>query len=627
MAFQIDSICAQNTDHDIIKSLEDLPKGLPTTFRRILRRLQRSAFADPNLARKIFEIVGAAQRPLTLDELGEAISITPGDTVWDSSKSVNDILKSLESCGSFIVVDEELSTVHFAHSSVKRHLLSKPTDLDLPDYHIDPLRADINLGRIAVTYLNLDVFGNQLSKTSGSSQRYAANVPSFVVRSALPNRNVVNKMALAVLRGRKMRGNDSGPNLERSANLLSEKNAQMREVFSFLPYCQEYWLYHSKNFLDSELDPVYKLWNRLLNGEVRTAELPWAPEYLFDLSEQLVDWAKKNRNDALTRWAIHKLWSRLLYKPAVTDIEQLELFLCLLPDKDTIRGLNLGPKHRDDALLMEAASRGYEMVVRLALQERADINPQDDTYGNALHAAISASNMILTTQMLVAKLLIEKGADVNCHGGRYGTPLQAGAATNGMHSIVKLLLENGADVNACGGKYGTALIAAARIDNVAALRLLLDAGADVDARGGNHGTALIAAVANEKLWAIEILLEAGADINYCGAEGESPLRVAANVRNEYIVKKLLDNGALVYAKLESVHQYMKDFDTNRSIAQLLYDSQLQPLAKQLNFFGLGISPLREFRRLERARALPSEPTTRNWDQQQAPAGVPREAFQ
>ena len=383
MAFQIDSICAQNTDHDIIKSLEDLPKGLPATFRRILRRLQRSAFADPNLGRKIFEIVAAAQRPLTLDELGEAISITPGDTVWDRSKSVNDILKSLESCGSFIVVDEELSTVHFAHSSVKRHLLSKPTDLDLPDYHIDPLRADINLGGIAVTYLNLNVLGNQLSKTSGSSQRYAANVPSFVVRSALPKRNVVNKMALAVLRGRKMRGNDSGPNLERSANLLSEKNAHMQEVFSFLPYCQEYWLYHSKSFADSTPYPVYKLWTSLVSGEVSTVELPWAPENLLDLGEQFVDWISKNRHDALTKWAIYKLCFLHSHNPAVFIIEQLELFLSLLPDDDTFPKLDFISKHRVNALLVEAASRGCEKVVRLAVQEGADINTLDAANSNA----------------------------------------------------------------------------------------------------------------------------------------------------------------------------------------------------------------------------------------------------
>ena len=218
---------------------------------------------------------------------------------------------------------------------------------------------------------------------------------------------------------------------------------------------------------------------------------------------------------------------------------------------------------------MEALRRGYEMVVQLAL------NAQDTTYSNALHAAISSSNIISPSNMIIAKLLIETGADVNCHCGRYGTPLQAGAATHGMEAIVKLLLEHGADVNACGGEHGTALVAAARIDNVAALRLLLDAGADVDARGGNHGTALIAAVANNNLRAVVILLEAGADVNCCGAEGKSPLRVAANVRNEHIVKKLLDNGALIDAKLKSMHKYMEDFDTNGRIAHLLYREYLQ----------------------------------------------------
>lgn len=66
-----------------------------------------------------------------------------------------------------------------------------------------------------------------------------------------------------------------------------------------------------------------------------------------------------------------------------------------------------------------------------------------------------------------------------------------------MDPTVKLLLEKGADVNACGGEHGTALAAAARIENVAALRLLLDAGADVDVCGRNRSTALIAAVANK----------------------------------------------------------------------------------------------------------------------------------
>lgn len=387
VAFQIDSICALNTDHDIISSLKDLPKGLPATFRRILSRLQDSAFADPGLGRKIFEIVAAAQEPLTLDELREAISITPGDTAWDGSRLVNDVLRSLESCGSLLIVDEELSTVHFAHSSVKLHLSSEPTDLDVQDYHIDPFQADINLGKVAVTYLNLDVLGNGLSKKSeptsgpanGPAQLYTASVPSLVVRSALPKRDVVNRMALAILRGRKMPRNDSGLNLETSGNLRSEIITQMQDMFTFLPYCQKYWLYHSKNF-PYELDRVDGLLDRLVNGMVHTVELPWAPERLTDLGEKFVHWVSNNRQHALRKREIDKLCYKYAYDPEIFDIRQLEESLSVLLYEDDFRSLNIKPGYQVAGLLQEAASHGLKIVVQLALQEGADINADDGIY-------------------------------------------------------------------------------------------------------------------------------------------------------------------------------------------------------------------------------------------------------
>ena len=47
----------------------------------------------------------------------------------------------------------------------------------------------------------------------------------------------------------------------------------------------------------------------------------------------------------------------------------------------------------------------------------------------------------------VVKLLLENGADVNAQGGQYGNALQ-GAVQSGNEAVVKLLLEDGADVNA-----------------------------------------------------------------------------------------------------------------------------------------------------------------------------------
>ena len=134
-----------------------MPRGLSDTFSRILRKLHYSNNTDPPLCRKIFDLVATAQRPLTLEQLHEAVSVKPGEIAWDASKPVDHMLKSLlDCCGSLLVVDEEDLTVHFAHRSVKQHLLSEPTDSDLRKYHINMEEADLYMGDIIVTYLILE---------------------------------------------------------------------------------------------------------------------------------------------------------------------------------------------------------------------------------------------------------------------------------------------------------------------------------------------------------------------------------------------------------------------------------------------------------------------------------------
>jgi len=136
----------------------------------------------------------------------------------------------------------------------------------------------------------------------------------------------------------------------------------------------------------------------------------------------------------------------------------------------------------------------------------------------------------------IVKLLLENGADVNAQGGFYGSTLQ-GAACQGHEGIVKLLLENGADVNAQGGNYGNALQAAASgahlplnsqwdeqgrcigvtVRHTAAcgnleriVKLLLEKGAHVNAPGGVHGNALQAAVSKDHEDVAKLLKESGA---------------------------------------------------------------------------------------------------------------------
>jgi hypothetical protein len=142
VAFQLDSICSQETDESIVDTLQSLPKDLPETFDRILRKLEQSKPADPRLRKMIFELVAAAQRPLTMEELSHAISVVPGDTTWNVKKLVNDMHKTLDCCGSLLVVDEEHLTVHFTHHSVKQHLLSDFIDLNVRRYRVRLPEAD-----------------------------------------------------------------------------------------------------------------------------------------------------------------------------------------------------------------------------------------------------------------------------------------------------------------------------------------------------------------------------------------------------------------------------------------------------------------------------------------------------
>ncbi|KAG8798956.1 hypothetical protein FRC18_008497 [Serendipita sp. 400] len=59
----------------------------------------------------------------------------------------------------------------------------------------------------------------------------------------------------------------------------------------------------------------------------------------------------------------------------------------------------------------------------------------------------------------IVRLLLENGADVNKQGGEYGNALYA-ASIRGREQIVRILLDNGADVNAQGGRHGSAVEAA-----------------------------------------------------------------------------------------------------------------------------------------------------------------------
>jgi ankyrin repeat protein len=218
--------------------------------------------------------------------------------------------------------------------------------------------------------------------------------------------------------------------------------------------------------------------------------------------------------------------------------------------------------------ILEAAANGHTDIIRLLLENGANIN-QEEKYGQ--NALILASE---NGQKATVRMLIEAGACVNeggmtpiqvaskqGHKGIVEMLIQAGAKVNsgyqlalhcaleeGHEDVVRTLILAGADVNLEAG-MGTALHAAAlwRCPGET-LELLIDAGADVNKLAQEHGTVLQVAVAAytieaSALEAVRILIRAGANVNLVQGEYGTALQAAAYLNRPKIVEELIDAGA------------------------------------------------------------------------------------
>ncbi len=72
---QLHTLRRKRSDELLLAALNDLPRDLPETFRRILSRYTEAD--DIDIGRQIFRWIAIAKRPLTLEELREAIGTKP----------------------------------------------------------------------------------------------------------------------------------------------------------------------------------------------------------------------------------------------------------------------------------------------------------------------------------------------------------------------------------------------------------------------------------------------------------------------------------------------------------------------------------------------------------------------
>ena len=339
VVFQIDSICAQKSDEAILNTLKDLPKDLPETFERILRALDISEFSDPNFCNRIFKIVHSARRPLTLEELQEAASVEPGDIFWKPEKSINDIAMSLRSCGSFLTIDSDEGTVHFAHMSVKQYLSQPSLPSSTQHYRIDFDTAQLYMADIVVTYLSYKgKFDTQIIKQNDPK----ISVPTDMVFPILANvmgHGKRHEMARTFLRSRGKAKSDVRHYLQTQSSPDTKLN-----IHPFLPYTQQFWLDHTSN---NPLPPVNSIidWNllklnslevfrknrfhELVEARCAVAKTPLGSERLSPVSPEYFLYACRSRHEPLLAKALNML---IVHH----NSPQWEVHSRALPDYDSV---------------------------------------------------------------------------------------------------------------------------------------------------------------------------------------------------------------------------------------------------------------------------------------------------
>ncbi|PMD32028.1 hypothetical protein L207DRAFT_392842, partial [Hyaloscypha variabilis F] len=153
VSFQVDDLCKAESDFEIRQALVNLPRSLSEAYDRLFSQIGDNE--QIKYISKMFKWILSARRPLTLNELAEAIAFDVDDTSWDARK-IPTMSRLLQVCKRLIEFDEESQTVKFSHYTVQQYLLSHLSARK--EFRFTKRDANNTIGELCVTYLSFSDF-------------------------------------------------------------------------------------------------------------------------------------------------------------------------------------------------------------------------------------------------------------------------------------------------------------------------------------------------------------------------------------------------------------------------------------------------------------------------------------
>ncbi|CAN9253185.1 unnamed protein product [Alternaria alternata] len=533
-ALQIQSLCSMKTDHTIRNALADLPKDISQTFARILDKSGRS---DPSLQAKTLQVVLAAERPLTTEELREALSVIPSDADWDPSKMLNDVYSALACCGCLLTVDEEESTVRVVHHSVKQYILHGLNDAKHTSFSMDDARR--TLADIVATYLGYGVFETQLSRVN-NRPIIPQSAPSSILQSAMGSSRTARNLAMKLLANRKQPTFDLSKTI---AEVRGSSNCHPDDPFKFYSYAETHWQRHVW-YVSAHQGSIYNLATKAIHNQ--------AVEIRVDSSSLTAcRWAAEHGNIRIIELLFlaarpegtlpHVWFTPLLYAVCHERKDVVQALLSTDVDVNGRGGYNIPLDLGLKTALTAAAQGGDQEIVELLLNTgKVDVNAQDGHGESAIMMAAKQGR-----EDIVELLLKCEGIDVNAQDANGDTTLMQ--TTHFMPSdsrppigVAKLLLDTGkADPNLHSKVGETALTYAAGCGYVDYVELLLASGSYPDWKNEMGETALMKAAKHGHANVVELLVHnRDIDLNATDLRGKTARMLAKSEGHKHILKLL-----------------------------------------------------------------------------------------
>ncbi|OQE34407.1 hypothetical protein PENCOP_c018G08548 [Penicillium coprophilum] len=471
-------------------SITLVPSSVNAAYEKILCRVPVN---EMDIVKKVLEIIVAARRPLTIQEMAIGLGIaTTSDPQTIRQAELDPVQleeKLRQLCGLFVFTNN--SKIYLIHQTAREFLIEKKNS-SYPDsaYWNSLTHAEDQMAEICLRYLlmeDLEYDEDRSGSLTGCFLEYsAAHWPDHVRNMALTS--------------------------------IQKETDRVHRLYDISGKPFSMWF------------PIF--WKAVRPYE-RTPVMSALHLAAFNGHEQevhaILDVDKSDVNTPDDTKSYPVMWASLNGHDRIVEL--------LLE-----RGADVNAQGGSYGNALQAACLGgHDKIAQMLLERGADVNAQGGYYGNALQAACDGGHD------KIAQMLLERGADVNAQGGRYGNALQA-ACDGGHDKIAPMLLERGADVNAQGGSYGNALQAACLGGHDKIALMLLERGADVNAQGGSYGNALQAACDRGHDKIALMLLERGADVNAQGGEYGNALQAACDGGHDKIALMLLELGADVNAQ-------------------------------------------------------------------------------